>query len=138
MIIIRTLNVVAVASFLLLSFAAAYGTYFYCASDVFQQTTSHHGDDHHSSHSESGSHSHENEESSNEECCGDLTDSFFKEAKTLAKPSQVKFSITSSPLPGSKLTSEVAVILNSINFTNYIDPPPRSVQLHIINQSFRI
>jgi len=135
---IRTLNVVAVASFLLLSFATAYGTYLYCATDIFQQTTSNHGEDHHSSHSGGGSHSHESEESSNEDCCDDLADSFFKDAKRLVKPSQVKFSTTSSPQLVPKFTSEVAVIWDSIIFTKYIDPPPRSVHIHIINQSFRI
>lgn len=139
---IRTINSAAIAYFFLASLLGAYGTYFVCNTDLLSHESSDHSHDeshrHYSASNDQPANAHDHSDSSNEDCCNDLTSSFFNDAKLLTK--QIKVDLSSSVIPTlSQSTFDNPFALrNDVNFTFYIDPPPKSVPYSILFQSFLI
>jgi len=138
---IRTINRAAIAFFFLASLLGAYGTYFACNTDLLSHESSDHSHDESHQHSASNDQpasAHDHSDSTNEDCCNDLTSSFFNDAKLLVK--QFKIDVASSfvaTLSQSTFDNPFA-LRNDVNITFYIDPPPKSVPFSILFQSFLI
>lgn len=138
---IRTINSAAIAYFFLASLLGVYGTYFVCNTDLHSFETSDHAHDESHQHSHLNNQhdsTHDHSDSSDEDCCNDLTSSFFNDAKLLVKQVKIDLaSIFAATLSQSTFDNPVA-FRNDVNFAFYIDPPPKSVPYSILFQSFLI
>ncbi len=126
---------------MLASFSVMYGNYFYCNFNLSHEEVEvleHDHSEHNHSH-DTQTHDHQTEDSSDDDCCTDIIDSFFDEAKLIAKqlriPDLAKFTIANNFWIAS---SDNYVINSTGELFRYVEPPPPKDHIFIFIQSFII
>ena len=99
MVRLRTLHIATIAIFLMASYTIVYGTYFVCNTDLLSQSTSNHShdEDHHADSSHQSKNTDDHSDTPSQDCCNELSLTFFNDAKLLVK--QFKVDLTAVVIP---------------------------------------